>query len=236
MSKLLPAVSRRLKALAHPFVGTITHVSTSIPVAALTFDDGPDPRFTPRLLEVLERHGATATFFMVGENARRYPQLVRQVAEAGHAIGNHSWDHPSFPSISGRERRRQVRACAAALPRQGLRLFRSPGGHQTPRSVLDVRLMGYEMVGWNVDPRDYRGRSAREIRDQVLEEIRPGSIILLHDALFDHPSGDRQPTIEAVDMILSRARASYEFTTVPELLKLGDPRRIHSFWQPGAQR
>ena len=78
-------------------------------MVGLTFDDGPDPEYTPRLLEILHRHGARATFFMAGEAARQHPELVRQVAQAGHAIGNHGWDHPSFPFISRDERLAQMR-------------------------------------------------------------------------------------------------------------------------------
>jgi peptidoglycan/xylan/chitin deacetylase (PgdA/CDA1 family) len=82
----------------------------------MTFDDGPDPEYTPRLLDILKKYQVHATFFiMVGEAAHNHPKLVRQVAQAGHAVGNHSWDHPSFPLISGRERRAQIRACAEAI-------------------------------------------------------------------------------------------------------------------------
>jgi peptidoglycan-N-acetylglucosamine deacetylase len=223
---------RRLKALAHPFVGTITEVATHRNLAALTFDDGPDPIHTPRLLEILQHHGARATFFMVGQNARRFPAIVHQVARAGHAIANHSWDHPSFPSISPRERRRQVRACAAAIAPHGLRLFRSPGGHQTPRSVLDVRSMGYEVVGWTVDPRDYTPRSHEEVADHLLHGLRPGSIIVLHDAIFHQPGSDRTPTVRAVRTLLEGTAGRFDFVTVPELIRHGRPRRINAFWRP----
>lgn len=234
MNNVLSAISRRVKALALPFVGTVTRVSTTACTAALTFDDGPHPIYTPRLLDVLERHGARATFFMVGSRARQYPGIVERVAAAGHAIGNHSWDHPSFPYISSRERRDQIRACAEALAPHGLRLFRSPGGHQTPRSVLDIRLSRYEVVGWNIDPRDYSRRSATDIAAHVLDELRPGSIVLLHDAMFHHPSSDRTPTIDAVDRILESAGDRCDFVTVPELLRRGRPRRINWFWRPAS--
>src|SRR6266849_2574451 len=102
-------------AVARNLIGTIAHVATRDAVAALTFDDGPHPEYTPRLLQILERHQARATFFMLGEKAHRYPELVQRVAQAGHAIGNHSWDHPVFPEISRRERRDQIRACAKAI-------------------------------------------------------------------------------------------------------------------------
>jgi len=107
-------------------MGIITHVETQEEVAALTFDDGPHPEYTPRLLEILERLQARATFFMVGEAAQRHREIVRRVADAGHAIGNHSWDHPSFPQITGRERREQIRPCERAIAPYGERIFRPP--------------------------------------------------------------------------------------------------------------
>lgn len=232
MGDVLSSLSRRVKALARPLLGTVTHVSTRDNVAALTFDDGPDPTYTPRLLEVLARHHARATFFMVGARAQRHPDIVERVVEAGHAIANHSWDHPSFPYISRRERRRQVRSCARALAPHGLRLFRSPGGHQTPGSVLDVRMLNFDVIGWSIDPRDYSDRSATEVASHVLQELRPGSIVVLHDADFHRPSTDRTPTIEAVDQILANATGRYEFVTAPELFRRGRRRRVHSFWRP----
>ena len=98
--------------------GTITHVKTNHHVVALTFDDGPDPRYTSRLLEILKRHEAKATFFMIGKNAQRYPHIVKQVFQAQHAIGNHSWDHPSFPLITERQRRAEIRLDLHAAERK----------------------------------------------------------------------------------------------------------------------
>ena len=146
-------VLRRLyeAALARTGIGgSITGVSTQEPVAALTFDDGPHPESTPRLLEVLAKHRARATFFMVGEAAEKHRGLVRRVAEEGHAIGNHSWDHPSFPLMSGRERRRQIRACERALAPYGSRLFRPRYGHQHLASWLDTRRLGFDVAAWRV--------------------------------------------------------------------------------------
>ena len=223
-----------IKALARPLIGTVTHVATSRRAIALTFDDGPDPKHTPALLEILGRYDAKATFFMVGASARKYPHLVRQTAEAGHAVANHSWNHPSFPSISSRERRRQLRACRDALAPYEVPYFRAPGGHLTPRSALDVRTMGYMVIGWDLNPKDYLARSAEEISGQILKELRPGNIVLLHDSNFHYPDTDRHATVRAVDMVLESTHEQFDFVTVPQLMAMGRPQRINAFWRPEA--
>lgn len=209
-------------------MGTITHVSTTDAVVALTFDDGPYPGYTPRLLDVLQRHQARATFFMIGEAAERYPELVQQVAHSGHAIGNHSWDHSSFPLISGRERRAQILACQKAIAPYGRRLFRPPYGHQSVTSRLDALLLGYQVIGWSLHAFDWLDRDANSMASRMVERIRPGSVVLLHNVLY-HTAGehyaDREPMIEAVDMLLERVSDRFRFVTVPELLRHGRPQR-----------
>jgi peptidoglycan/xylan/chitin deacetylase (PgdA/CDA1 family) len=202
----------------------ITHVVTDDPVAALTFDDGPHPEHTPRLLDVLDCFQVRATFFMVGEAALNQPELVKRVA-ATHVIGNHSWDHPVFPQISGRDRRRQLRACAAAIAPYGSRLFRPPHGAQSRGSRLDTWLLGYRSIGWNVDAEDWMPRGADWMAERLLHNTGPGSIVLLHDAIFRSlqpvPQYDRQPMLDAVMMFLERVGRRLQFLTVPELLKRG---------------
>ncbi len=222
------AVLRRLKShagsIAGGVVGPVTHVKTRDRKVALTFDDGPHPLYTMRLLEILDRYGAKATFFVVGEAARRYPRIVQEIAGAGHAIGNHSWDHPSFPLLSRSERRRQLRACAEALAPYGCGLFRPPFGHHTWGALLDARLLGYTSVMWNTVGHDWYDRSAAFISEKVMRETTPGSIVLLHDALFtlaDARHADRGETLSAVGAVLGGLGDSYEFVTVPELFRCG---------------
>jgi peptidoglycan/xylan/chitin deacetylase (PgdA/CDA1 family) len=205
-------------------LGTITRISTRDPVVALTFDDGPDPEFTPRLLEILERHRAHATFFMVGQAAEKHPDLVRQTAKAGHTIGNHSWDHPSFPLVSGRERRKQLRACAAALAPYGERLFRAPYSDLNVASRIDLAFLKYKVVMFDVYTHDWCGGDAATIADQLEQRTKPGSIIVLHDRLSDAlETGyfDRGPMLEALDTFLGRTSSRFSFVTVPALLKHG---------------
>ena len=203
-------------------------MNTREPAVALTFDDGPDPVWTPRLLEVLEAHGARATFFMVGANAKRYPGLVDRVACGGHSIGNHSWDHPSFPLISRAERLRQLKLCSDALGARASRLFRPPYGHQTIGSRLDVWRAGYRVVTWSVVEPDWLNRGGDTIAAGIQARMRPGSIVLLHDSQFDAEESDqtsREQTVEAVEILLSQMDRRFRFVSVPELLWMGRPRK-----------
>lgn len=222
---------------ARALLGTITHVSTSEPLCALTFDDGPHPEFTPRLLSILQEYKAHATFFMVGEAARKHPELVRQVAQAGHAIGNHSWDHPQFPNITARERRRQIRACEQALSPYGQRIFRPPYGRQNLASRLDALWLGYEVVTWNLESGDWYERDASLLADRLARGIQPGTVVCLHDAIFAvrdrtlepqtscQSLDSRESSLAAVKMLLDRVGHRFRFVTVPELLRYGRPVR-----------
>ncbi|HEB86950.1 MAG TPA: polysaccharide deacetylase family protein [Gammaproteobacteria bacterium] len=217
--------------------GTVIRVDTRNPCVALTFDDGPNPDYTPQLLDILEQHHAQATFFMVGQTAAKYPDLVAKVVAQGHVVANHSWDHPSFPTLTGRQRRAQLRRCADVLAPHGQKLFRPPFGHQDPASRLDALCAGYEVIAWNVLAGDWRDWGADKILEKLAGKVQPGNIILLHDGLFSaaqHTSLDRTPTLQVVDQLLSE-HADYRFVTIPELLKSG--RVVRQPWfRTGDQR
>jgi peptidoglycan/xylan/chitin deacetylase (PgdA/CDA1 family) len=222
-------IFRTFHGFARRIRGTITSVSTSDPVVAITFDDGPDPEVMPRLLSILKRHEARGTFFMLGESARKYPELVKEVASAGHAIGNHSWDHPSFPAISRQERRRQLKACDQAISPHGIRLFRPPFGHQNRETFLDAFLLGHQVVTWSVDSEDWLCHDGHLIADRIERQTTPGSILVFHDAMgivLDVRYRSRERTLDAVDMVLDRLGGRFRFVTVPELLRHGHPRRV----------
>jgi peptidoglycan/xylan/chitin deacetylase (PgdA/CDA1 family) len=236
MENIVSLFRRPVAALGRRVLGTITGVSTRHPVIALTFDDGPHPQFTPMMLEVLKRHRARATFFMLGEYASKYPDIVESVARDGHAIGNHSWDHPSFPLISSNERRRQIRSCGQALVPHGIRIFRPPFGHQTLRTRFDALVLGYRVIAWDIDADDWRDRDASWIADRVGQQAKPGSIILFHDALasvLEERHESREQTLEAVNMLLTNLSDRFRFITVPELLLHGKPQRVK--WDKQAQ-
>ncbi len=233
-------VGRWIRSKARRALGSLTRVVTQVPVVALTFDDGPDPEFTPPLLDLLEKHHARGTFFTVGEAVHRWPDLVRRMAENGHALGSHSWDHSAFPMLSGSQRRHQLRACEEALGRFGHRLFRPPYGEQTLHSRLDAYWLGYEVVGWNVTSEDWYEPDSDAIANVLIRRIGPGDIVLLHDTIFDkgaprrgpvpdRPSWvDRQSMLTALEMVFTHIGKQFRFVTVPELIQYGTP--YHSYW------
>jgi peptidoglycan/xylan/chitin deacetylase (PgdA/CDA1 family) len=201
-------------------LASVSRADTPGSLVALTFDDGPHPEFTAKLLKIFQRHHAKATFFMIGENAQAQKQTARNVAEAGHAIANHSWSHPRFTEISGRKRRAQIRDCERAIAPFGQKLFRPPFGLENTLTNFDAALLGYRVIKWDVDPKDWSGRDAKSIAQDTIASIRPGSIVLLHDGAYkDAEWPDRQPTLDAVEMILTALAGKYRFVTVPELLK-----------------
>ncbi len=206
--------------------GTITHVDTKIPAVALTFDDGPHPHFTPRVLDILSDYDARATFFMIGKAASQYPHVVKQVAEAGHSIGNHSWDHQSFTDLTKKQRRDQICKCKKALYPYGEMIFRPPKGYQHYASRLDAFFLKYKVITWNVLVEDWKDLTAETMLNILIANIEPGSIILLHDAVWDplfQGVEDRTTMLEALERFLNRVHTRFQFVTVPDLLKLGRP-------------
>jgi len=227
----LPRAKERVKRLiawSSLPLGSVIRVDTREPAIALTFDDGPHPVETPRVLELLERHGARGTFFMVGKSARRHPEIVARAVAGGHAVANHSWDHPSFRRIRGSYRRAQIRWCGEALAPHGARLFRPPFGEQSPASRLDALRCGYPVIGWDVVAEDWRDDPADRLVQRVMRRLRRGSIVLFHDTLYvteDERYRDREPMRQALETLLGRLGGDYRFVTVPELLRLGRPVR-----------
>jgi peptidoglycan/xylan/chitin deacetylase (PgdA/CDA1 family) len=213
-------------------LGTITHVRTTEAVAALTFDDGPDPENTPALLEILARHGAKATFFMLGMHARRHPDLVARIARAGHAVANHTFDHPRLPSLSRRDRLAQINDCDVAIAPHGAKLFRPPRGLQSVASRLDALRLGHRVITWNVAVYDWDRHTPEWFADRMEAAVCPGSIVLLHDLLHDpddKAAADRRPVFAGLDLFLTRTGSRLSFITVPDLLACGQPRRASWF-------
>ncbi|THF76928.1 polysaccharide deacetylase family protein [Cohnella fermenti] len=189
---------------------------------ALTFDDVPDRRYTPLVLNVLKQQRVKATFFVVGSRALQAPELVRRIHAEGHAIGNHSFDHPNFSKLGIAGMRKQIRATEAALQSTvgfAPRLIRPPYG-EIRLSQLDwAQKMGYTVVNWDVDSSDWRQLSAPLVFRNVTSAVRPGSIILLHAG--GGTGQNLYGTVKALPKLIEWLRASgYEPVTLPELLQL----------------
>lgn len=190
---------------------------------ALTFDDGPNDPWTPRLLEVLDRHQVRATFFLIGRYVAQRPEIARQVAAAGHVIGNHTWDHPNLIFVRPREVEGQIRRCAQALEQAigpHSDLFRPPFGGRTPLALRAVRRCGLVPVLWSVSGWDWEAKSAAEVENKVLGSVEGGEVILLHDGGHRYLGVDRSFTVTAVDGIIRRCRdQGFTFVTVPEMME-----------------
>jgi cellulose synthase/poly-beta-1,6-N-acetylglucosamine synthase-like glycosyltransferase/peptidoglycan/xylan/chitin deacetylase (PgdA/CDA1 family) len=194
---------------------------------ALTFDDGPDPRWTPEILDVLKAEHVPAAFFVLGSEASQHPLLLQRIYREGHEIGNHTWSHPDISRLSPRQLRTELnmteRLLAAQLGVKPL-LFRppysiyvEPEDDDEARPIEIAQGMGYLTVGSRIDPQDWAfapKRSAKQIVDGVFAEIEKGNIILLHDG-----GGDRQETVRALPLIIRELRSrGYSFVPVSHLL------------------
>jgi peptidoglycan/xylan/chitin deacetylase (PgdA/CDA1 family) len=180
---------------------------------ALTFDDGPDPVYTPRVLDLLAERGAVATFFAVGKRAERHPELVRRIVEEGHALGSHSWSHREPGELSSRELARDYRAGRRAVEAAAWRdtpLFRPPKGLWNARTALVTRTAGMRTWLWTVDTEDYRpGIEAGEITERGAA-VAGGGVILLHDGIelaLAPEAEDRSATVAALPELIERIRA-----------------------------
>jgi peptidoglycan-N-acetylglucosamine deacetylase len=180
------------------------------PRVALTFDDGPHPEDTPAILEILRAAGARATFFFVGESARRHPDLVRRVAAAGHEVGAHSDTHPWWFSLAPPWRvAREVSASAETLASLAGRApihFRPPVGHKSLFLVEPLRARGMRLVTWSSRSYDTLGRSPESILRATLATVAPGGIVLLHEGVR-RPAGGPSPTVAVLPRLLEALRA-----------------------------
>lgn len=230
-------IARTMNRLLTPAFGSITGVRTKENVAALTFDDGPHPVFTPMILDVLAAHDAKATFFVLGAAAAREPALISQIVDAGHELGNHSWDHPSLPLVSGLEIRSQLARTRSCLAPNAIRLMRPPFGDQSLRTYVYARLLGYEVVVWHAHAEDWLDHDDTDIAAKLSRRLKPGVILLLHDRLHDaleERFHDRLSTVRALEGFLS-AHPDFRFLTVSEMMRKGRTTRRMWFKTPEPQ-
>ena len=184
-----------------------TRVHGKEKLLALTFDDGPGPD-TLRLLDVLERYGVKATFFLIGKQVRRRPEVARRLVDHGHALGNHSDSHSVFRMLTSPHRELQ-RCSKAILEATGVspELFRPPRGFRTPWILRAARRLGLSTVQWTLNSQDYAKPGVDALVESVLSQVSPGYIVLLHDG-----PEDRGQTVEAVErLIVSLQNSGYRF-------------------------
>ena len=199
----------------------IAQVAPEKPIA-LTFDDGPWPNSTAQVLDVLKKSNVKATFFMVGMQVQKYPQLLKQVVANGHAIGNHTWSHQYDHYNASAAAREIDRTAEIVYKTTGVKtsLFRPPAGILNNGLVSYAHEKKYAVVMWSVDSKDWRSRrtTRQAFIDNVLKEAKPGGIVLLHDG-----GGDRSNTVQALPQLISQLKKhGYKFVTVPELLEIAD--------------
>jgi len=211
-------VNRRANSLQADIATTNDSVGNFAGHIAITFDDGPHPVLTPMLLDALDERDIKATFFLLGREVDRYPDIVARMYAAGHSIGNHSYRHPRFIDIS-RQRivdeiestNRSIQAATGSLPT----LLRPPYGARN-NTVLDVaRDMDMSVVLWSVDPRDWDHRNALIVSDTIVNYASDGSVVLLHDI---HETSI-EAAVLAIDALVARG---YVFVTVEELFGLSE--------------
>ena len=191
------------------------------PYIAMTFDDGPNAKLTPLLLDAMESRGIHATFFVVGSNAVLYPDLLKRMARDGDEVGNHSWSHPQLSKLDVAKADKEILdtsdVIAKATGKPPLYL-RPPYGAMS--ALLRKRIedkFGMTLIYWSVDPLDWKYRDAQHVYDEILKQVKPGAIILSHDI--------HATTVAAMPHVFDALLAQgYKFVTVSQLIALNQPR------------
>lgn len=201
---------------------SISHDVPRRKLVALTFDDGPNGIYTEQVLDILQRYGVRATFFVVGQNVEYYPELVQRIKAEGHVLGNHSYSHKAFVELKPGAYEKEVAAAQKTIERvAGVKpkLFRPPFGRKTPWELDYVRKKGLITVTWTVSANDPHASSPQVIAQRIIQRTHPGAIILLHDGNENRHNADRTKTVAALPQIIEALQAQgYNFVTVDELL------------------
>lgn len=189
-------------------------------VVALTFDDGPDPVFTPQILDVLAYHGVPATFFVRGDRVAQYPQVVQRMIQEGHVVGGHSWSHPNLRSLSADRIRWQVENTAKEIKKwTGLepKLMRPPYGEMSEEGMAELASMDNYLINWSADSNDWQAKGRDDVLIGAIPGSKPGAIVLMHSA--GGVGQSLQPTIDALPYFIYTLRVQgYKFVTVDKLL------------------
>ncbi|WP_238651632.1 polysaccharide deacetylase family protein [Paenibacillus piscarius] len=216
-----------LSQLLRKYPDTIKTQGPRRKMVALTFDDVPDPRYTPQLLDVLRKYKVKATFFVVGSRAEKHPALVARMVREGHAVGNHSYNHPQFTKLSVNQFRTQVvrtENIIQLLAGYKPRLIRPPYGDINEQQLKWAKAHGYKLVNWNVDSLDWKGLSKAQVKQNILSRAGRGAIILQHGG--GGRGSNLQGTLQALPDIIRTIRSKgYSFVTVPQMLQVSKDKR-----------
>ena len=185
---------------------------------ALTFDDGPHPKQTYKILDILDKYEIKATFFVVGVNACNYPEPLKSIADRGHEIGNHTFSHKYVKGKDANTIADDLELCKSTIYDicgETTVVFRAPGGLMDEISVSNAEVFeGYNIIYWSIDTMDWAHRSPQEIANHVLSNIKSGDIILMHDYI-----GQNSPTAEALELIIPQLLdRDFHFVTVSDLI------------------
>jgi len=185
---------------------------------ALTFDDGPDPEITQRVLKTLDEHNACATFFVRGDNAERHPELLKEIAVGGHEIGNHSYSHEPVSSVdAAKEELRKTEDAIREATGRDVRLFRPPRGVRNCELTRQALKAGYVVVTWTISSADSRPIGPDVIASNVIHTPNPGDIVIMHDGEGHASTADALPRV-----LDSLEKKGYRFVTLPELMREWD--------------
>lgn len=204
---------------------TIYRVSSTEKLVALTFDDGPSPVWTPKILDELNKAKVKATFFMLGEHVARYPDVARRVAKEGHEIGNHTYDHHVLIYYTMEELENEIKYADNVI--KGVtgvttRYFRPPKAWLTPDEKVKVGQMGYKIILWSLNSKDWVTFDDKYIIRYISRNIRPGDILLFHDSggAFSSEGGDRSETVSCIARLVEKLKEKgYRFVTITQLLE-----------------
>jgi len=193
-------------------------INTEDKIIALTFDDGPHPKYTAAILDLLAKYDAKATFFIIGKNAEKYPEVVLRSYSEGHELANHTFSHPFKVSVAELQKElRQTKEIIYSITGFSPALFRPVGGNYNDSMINAAVRDGYKVVmwSWHQDTQDWKQPGVKKITQKVLKGSKPGDIILFHDG-----GGDRSQTIKALEEILPvLKKQGYTFVTISELIE-----------------
>ncbi|AFZ00547.1 polysaccharide deacetylase family protein [Calothrix sp. PCC 6303] len=189
-------------------------------IVALTFDDGPWPKYTEQILDILKKNNVKGTFFVIGNNMKNFPEIGKRIVTDGHTIANHTWHH-WYHRLSPKAAAYEIDATEAIIYKTtGVRtnLFRPPGGVLGNGPAAYARSKKYSVIMWSADSHDYKRPPAARLVGNVMRDSKPGGIVLMHDG-----GGVRDSTVKALPAMIEKFRNSgYRFVTMPEMLEMED--------------